>query len=86
MDLRVQVSTAIFNDSETKIGVGCFEQGGEYDAAGGDSVKHERVDLIGAKDHGEIGAGKGTDPMFGDNNFALLRANDRWDRAERLLK
>ena len=86
MDLGIEVSAAIFNDSKTKIGVSSFEQRGENDAAGGDSIEKQRVDVIGAKDHGKIGAGKGADAMLGNNNFTLFRGDNRWDRPEWFLK
>ena len=86
MDLRIEVSAAILDDNEAKIGVSSFEQGGKNDTAGCDSVENQRVDVIGAKDHSEIGASKGTDAMLGNYNFALSRGDERWDRSERFLK
>jgi hypothetical protein len=52
----------------------------------GNAVENQRVNVIGAKDHGQVGAGEGTDAMLGDDNFALFRRNDSRDRSERFLK
>lgn len=54
MNLEIEVSAAVLNDSETKIGVRGLKQSGEDNAAGGDSVKNQCVNLISAKDHGEV--------------------------------
>jgi hypothetical protein len=50
------------------------------------AVENQRVNVIGAEDHGEVGAGKGTDAMLGDDNFAVFRCDDRGDRSVRLLE
>ena len=71
METGVEVGAAVLNDRQTEIGVGCFEQSGEDNAAGGDAVENQRVNVIGAEDHGEVGAGEGTDAMLGDDNFAF---------------
>jgi len=86
MEIGVEVGAAVLNDRQTEIGVGCFDQSGEDNAAGGNAVENQRVNVIGADDHGEVGAGKGTDAMLGDDNFAFFRRDDRGDRSERLLK
>jgi hypothetical protein len=36
------------------------KQSGEDNAAGGDAVENERVNVIGTEDHGEVGAGAAT--------------------------
>jgi len=86
MEIGVEVGAAVLNDRQTEIGVGCFDQSGEDNAAGGNAVENQRVNVIGADDHGEVGAGKCTDAMLGDDNFAFFRRDDRGDRSERLLK
>ncbi len=86
MELRIEVGTAVFDDHETKIGVSSFEQSGEDHPACRDSVKNQRIYIVGAEDHGEIGAGKGTDPVLGDNDFTIFGGDDRWDFTERFLK
>ena len=80
MKLGIEVGAAILNHSETKIAVRGFEQSGEDNATGRDSVENQRVDVIGAKDHGEIGAGERTDAMLGNNDVAFFWSDDRWDR------
>jgi hypothetical protein len=86
MEIGVEVGTAVLNDRQTEIGVGCFEQSGEDNAAGGDAVENQRVNVIGTEDHGEVGAGEGTDAMLGDDNFAFFRRDDSGYRSERFLK
>jgi hypothetical protein len=72
VELRIEVSTAVFNNHETKIGVSSFEQSGEDHAACRDSVKNQRINIVGAKNHGEIGASKRTNPMLSDNDFTVF--------------
>jgi len=86
MEIGVEVSAAVLDDRQTEIGIGCFEQSGEDNAAGGDAAENQRVNVIGAEDHGEVGAGEGTDAMLGDDNFAFFRRDDSRDRSERFLK
>jgi hypothetical protein len=86
METGVEVGAAVLNDRQTEIGVGCFEQSGEDNAASGDAVENQRVNVIGAEDHGEVGAGEGTDAMLGDDNFAFFRRDDSRDSSERVLK
>ena len=86
METGVEVGAAVPNDRQTDIGVGCFEQGGEDNAASGDAIENQRVNVIGAEDHGEVGAGEGTDAMLGDDNFAFFRRDDSGYRSERFLK
>ena len=40
MDLGIEVGAAVFDDSETEIGVGSFKQCGEDDTTGGDSIEN----------------------------------------------
>jgi hypothetical protein len=86
MEIRVEVGAAVLNDRQTEIGVGCFEQSGEDNAAGGDAVENQRVNVIGTEDHGEVGAGECTDAMLDDDNFAFLRRDDSGYRSQRFLK
>ena len=86
VEIGVEVGAAVLNHRQTEIGVGGFEQSGEDNAAGRDAVENQRVHVIGAKDYGEVGAGKGTDAMPGDHNFAFFRRDDGGDRSERFLK
>lgn len=86
METGVEVGAAILNDRQTEIGVGCFDQSGENNAAGGNAVENQIVNVIGVEDHGEVGAGEGTYAMLGDDDFAFFRRDDRGDRSERLLK
>jgi hypothetical protein len=86
MEIGVEVGAAVFNDRQTEIGVGGFEQSGEDDAAGGDAVENQRVNVIDAEDHGEVGAGESADAMLGDDDFAFFRGDDSRDRSERFLK
>ena len=86
METGVHVGAAVFDDGEAEIGVGGFEQSGEHHTAGGDAEEDQRVNVVGAEDHGEIGAGEGADAMFRNDNFAFFRGDGRRDRAERSLK
>ena len=86
MEIGIEVGTAILNDHQTEIGIGCFEQSGEDNAAGGDAVENQRVNVIGTEDHGEVGAGECTDAMLGDDNFAFFRRDDSGYRSQRFLK
>jgi hypothetical protein len=86
MEIGVDVGAAVLNDRQTEIGVSCFEQSGEDNAAGGNAVENQRVNVIGAEDHGEVSAGEGTDAMLDDDDFAFFRRDDSGDRSERFLK
>lgn len=86
MKTGVKVSAAVLNNRQTKIGVRGFEQSGEDYTAGGDTVEHQGIDVIGTENHGKIGSGKCTHPMFRDDYFAFFRGNESRDRPERLLK
>ena len=86
MEIGVEVGAAVLNDRQTEIGVECFEQSGEDNAAGGDTVENHRVNVIGTENHGEVGAGEGTDAMLGDDNFAFFRRDDSGYRSERFLE
>ena len=86
MEIGIEVGAAVLNDRQTEIGVGCFEQSREDNAAGGDAVENQGVNVIGPEDHGEVGAGEGADAMLGDDNFAFSRRDDSRDRSERFLK
>jgi len=86
MEIGVEVGAAVLDDRQTEIGVGCFEQSGEDNPAGGDAIENQRVNIIGTEDHGEIGAGERTDAMLGDDNFAFFRRDDSGYRSQRFLK
>jgi hypothetical protein len=86
VELGIKVSAAVPNNNETKICVNRFEQSGEDNAAGGDSVKNQRINIVGTKDPSEIGPSKGTDPMFSDGDLTLFGGDDRWDLPEWFLK
>ena len=86
MELGVQIGAAIADDRETVIGVSSFEKSGQDDATGRNAVENQRIDVIGAEDHREIGAGEGTDPVLGDDNFILARCESIRDRSEGFTK
>ena len=86
METGVEVSAAIFNNREAEIGIGSLDQRRENDAAGRNAEQYQRINIVGPEDHGEVGAGEGTDAMLGDDNFALFRRDDSRDRSERFLK
>jgi len=86
METGVEVSAAIFDNREAEIGIGCLDQRRENDAAGRNAEQYQRINIVGPEDHGEVGAGEGTDAMLGDDNFALFRCDDSRDRSERFLK
>jgi len=86
MELLVQISATIADDRETIIAVGSFKKSGQDDPAGRNPEKNQRIDVIGAEDHREIGSGEGTDPMFGDNNLILARSDSIRDRSKGLPK
>jgi hypothetical protein len=86
MKLYVQIRAAIAYDGNTIIGVSGLEKSGKDDAARRDSVKNQRIDVIGAEDHREIGASEGTDPALGDNDLILLRSDCIRDRSKGFTK
>ena len=83
MKHRVQVSATIADDRKTVIGISSFDKGGKDDTTGRNAVKHQRIDVIGAKNHREIRAGEGTDSVLGDNDFILLRCDGIRNRSKR---
>jgi hypothetical protein len=50
---RVQVSATIADDRKTVIGVSSLDKSGKDDTTGRNAQKNQRIDVIGAKDHGE---------------------------------
>jgi hypothetical protein len=86
MKLCVQISAAIAYDGKTVISISSLEESGQDDATGRNSVKNQRIDVIGAEDHREIGASEGTDPALGDNNFILDRTDCIRDRSKGFSK
>jgi hypothetical protein len=66
MKLRVQISAKVADGRETVVGVRRFKKSGQDYATSRDAVENQRIDVIGAKDHREIGAGEGTDPVLGE--------------------
>ena len=70
MDVWVLVGAAVFDDDEAVVGVGGVKEGGEDDSASGDTEEDEGVDVVGAEDHGEVGAGEGAEAVLGDDDLA----------------
>ena len=79
----VQVSATIADDCNTVIGVSSLDKSGKDDTAGRNAVKNQCIDVIGAKNHSEVRAGEGTDPVLGYNDFIVLRRDDIRDRPKR---
>lgn len=86
MKRRVQVSATIADDRKTIVGVSGLDKSGENDTTGGNAEKNQCVDVIGAKDHREIGADEGADPVLGYNDVAVLRCDAIGDRSQRFLE
>jgi len=80
----VQVSATVADYGKTVIGVRGLDESGKNDTTGRNAVKDQCVDVIGAKNHGEIRAGEGTDSVLGYNDFIALRCDGSRDRPERL--
>lgn len=74
METGVEVGAAVLNDRQTEISVGCFEQSGEDNAAGGDAVENQRVNVIGAEDHS---FGMAIDENLGTSSFGADAANQQ---------
>ena len=86
MQFEIEVGAAVLDDDEAVIGVCGLEEGGENDAAGGDAEEDERFDVVGAKDHVEVGAREGADAVLGDDDVVGLRRDDGVNRSRRTLK
>jgi len=86
MDIRVEIGTAVLDDCQTEICVNSFEQSWEDDAAGGDAEENQRINVIGAKDHSEVGASEGTDTMLGDDNFPIFRGDNKGESLRAALE
>ena len=86
MKCGVEVGAAIADDRNPVIGVGSLDKSGKNDAAGRDAVKNQCIDVIRAKNHGEIRAGEGTDSMLGYNDLIVLRCDDIRYRSEWFLE
>jgi len=82
-EIRVEVGAAILDDGEAEIVGNSFEKSGEHNATGDDAEEDKRVNVVGTKDHGKVGAGEGTDATLGDDNFAFFRGGCNGDRSER---
>jgi len=86
MKIVVEVGATVLDDRKPEIGVGGFDQSGKHDTAGGDAEQDERVNVVDAQNHGEVGACEGAHAVLGDDNFVFFRGNNGWDRSERTLK
>ena len=86
VEIGVEIGAAILDHRGAEIGVRGFEQSGKNDSARGDAEKDERIDVIGAENHREVGAGERADAVFRHDNFAFSRCDGRRDRSERTFK
>lgn len=73
MDFGVAIRAAVLEDDAAIVRVGGMPEGGEDHAAGGDSEQHERVNLLRAKDHVQVGAGEGAHAVLDDGDVSVLR-------------
>ena len=73
--IRFLIRAAVFHHDHTIIRIDGIEQRGENHAAGRDSKHHQRVDVLRAQDHVEIGSGEGTDPVLDDDDVVADRRN-----------
>ena len=86
LQFGIEVGTAVLDDHQAVVGVGGLAEGGEYDAAGGDTEEDEGFDVVGAEDHFEVGACEGADAVFGDDDVFRLRSDCGVDRARGALE
>ena len=84
MKRRVQVGATIADGRKTVIGVSSLDESGKDRAAGCNAVKNQRIDLLGAKNHSEIRAGEGADPVLGYHDLIVLRRDGIRNRSKRL--
>lgn len=75
VDFRILIGAAIFDYDQPVIGVGRVAECGKNDAAGGNAEQDESVDVFGAQDHVEIGAGEGAYAMLGNYDVVRLRGD-----------
>ena len=86
MDAGIEVSTAIFNDGETEIGVSSLEQGGKDDAAGSDSKRTSVSMSLARRIMLRSVPVKALMRCLVITELPLFRRDDRWNRPERFLK
>lgn len=82
----IEVGAAVLDDDEAVVSVGGFAEGGQYDAAGGDAEEDERFDVVGAKDHFEVGACEGADAVLGDDDVVRFGRDGGVNRAHGALE
>ncbi|MBB5058119.1 hypothetical protein HDF16_002825 [Granulicella aggregans] len=82
MKLKVKVSAAVAYDGKAIIGVGGLDEGRQNHTAGGNAIKDQGIDIVGAEDHGKIGSRERTDSMLGDDDLVTPRRNDVGDGPE----
>ena len=75
MDFGVTVRAAILQNDATIVGISGMSKRGQDHAAGGDSEQRERTDVLRAKDHIQVGAGKGAHAVLDDRDVSVLRGN-----------
>ena len=83
MKRRIQVSATIADDRKTEIGVSSLGKSGQDNTTGRNAVKNQGVDVLRAKNHGEIRACEGTYATLGYHDFITLRRDGIRDRSKR---
>ena len=86
MQIRIEIGATVLDDGEAEIGVAGLKKSGEDDATGSDAEEDERVKVVDAENHGEVGTGESANPMLGDNDFVFHGSERRVDAAQRFLK
>lgn len=86
MYIRIGVDAAILHHNQAVVSVAGVKQRGEHDAAGGNAEQHERVDLLRAQNHLEVGSVERIDAVL-RNDYLVVNGCDVWmNRACRALK
>jgi hypothetical protein len=86
VQIRVEIGATVLNDGQAEICVACLKKSGEDNATCRDAEEDERVKIVGAENHGEVGTRESANTMLGDNDFIFDGSERRGDAAQGFLK
>ena len=86
VQIGIEIGAAVLDYCESVIGVTGLKKSGENDATGRDAEQDERLNIVGAENHGQVGTGEGAHTMLGDDDFAFRGRERRVDASQWLLK
>ena len=86
VQIRIEISAAVLDDCDAKIGVARLKKSGQDNSTGSDTEQNKSADVVGAKNHREVGTGKSADTVLSDDDFVFCGSKRRVNVAQRFLK